>query len=486
MNDRRKLLGILVLGLFFLVYNFKLSLIWNHDQDLYSWIARDIIVNRHLRLVGQVTSIPGVFIGPFYYYLIALFYWIFRMNPMSAIIPVTAIGLFSIWSLYFVVKEFWGKRAGLISAFLMAVSTGIALFQRWSVPTQPTILWSIWFLYVIFKALEGDKKIIYLYGFLLGMVYHIHIALLPILPLPILAYAVSRGSLKEKFSRIKLKEYLGCIAIFLIFSSPFWLFELKHNWSEVKGMMAATQVDIGAPTGKAKFLKVLNAASQELQIRLVRGWETYRVELIWPVFIIAMIYLLKIKKITAKQTVFIWLWIFLICWAQFVSKRIVSEYYFTNLVILFFIIFSLFISEILSNRTVLGIFLAGYLGLNIFWLNRYTQLNDSYFYKEQAVESIVADAKSKNYPCISVNYIAKFGDGVGFRYLFWNKGMKVVKTHENVPQYDLVIPFAQSDKELTAKFGLIGVIKNKKEVEVNSQVCDDPALTLDPLLGYTE
>jgi len=105
MNDKRKLLGILVIGLFFLTFAYKLGFIWAHDHDLYAWIAKDIIVNHHWRLVGQVTSVDGVFIGGFYYYLMAFMFWLFKMNPISAIFATSIIGLVSIWSIYFVIKD---------------------------------------------------------------------------------------------------------------------------------------------------------------------------------------------------------------------------------------------------------------------------------------------------------------------------------------------------------------------------------------------
>lgn len=486
MNDKRKLLGILVIGLFFLTFAYKLGFIWAHDHDLYAWIAKDIIVNHHWRLVGQVTSVDGVFIGGFYYYLMALMFWFSKMNPMSAIFATTTIGLVSIWSIYFLIKEFWGKKAALIGAFLWATTSGIALYQRWSVPTEPAILWSIWFLYVMFKAIKGDKSIIVLYGFLLGMVYHVHIALLPILPLPAIAYLLSNGTLVEKFKRIKFKEYFLCILMFFVFSSPFWLFEIKHNWSQIRSTLAAMKIDKGGPTGKMKLFKIENAVGREMQSKLVVGWETYKVEYVWLFFILAIIYLLKIKKLSTKQVMFMMAWIALICLAQFTSKRTVSEYYFTNMVPMFFLVFVLSLEELIKNKWLMGTVLVGYLLINGIWLKKYTNLRDGYKQKEQAVDYIIADAKAKNYPCISINYIAKYGDGVGFRYLFWYKGMKVVKTNPGIPQYDLVIPFAQSDSLLTAKYGLIGVIKDKKNMNVDPKLCDDSNLVLDPLLGYTE
>lgn len=486
MNDKIKMGLILVLGLIFLTFGFKYTFSWAHDHDLYSWIAKDIIVNHHWRLTGQITSVDGVFIGPLYYYLIAIVYAIFKMNPLSAIVVTTFVGLASILSIYFVIKEFWGKRAAELGAFLMATSTGIALYQRWSVPTQPAILWSIWFIYVLLKSIQGDKRILWIYGLLLGLVYHVHIALLPILPLPIIAYLLSGDSIIKLLSKIKFKEYFIFVLIFFIFSSPFWMFEVKHNWSQVKSTVAAMKIENKGPTGIRKINKVINASAKEVQRDLLQGYESLKVEYLWIVFFAMSFVLIKKKVIYGKQFGFFMAWILLILLAQFSSKKIVSEYYFTNFIPIFFIIFVLFVNKFLTNKYFMSLFLLVYLGLNYTWLIKQFSDNQSYFIKEQVVDYIVSDAKIKNYPCISINYIAKFGDGVGFRYLFWYKNMPLVKTNDNIPQYDIVIPFEQSLNSLDTKFGRVGIIKNKKNLIVDPKLCDDEKLILDPLLGYTE
>jgi len=165
----RLILGvILVLGFIWRIYNFEKGFSFAHDQDLYSWIAKDILINHHQRLIGQVTSVEGVFIGSAYYYLMAIFYWIFNLNPLSAVIPTVVGGLITIGSIYWIFSRHFGKYIGAIGAFIYSVSFGVAAYDRWSVPTQPTMLWSVWYLLVILEAIRGNQKIIYLYAVLLG------------------------------------------------------------------------------------------------------------------------------------------------------------------------------------------------------------------------------------------------------------------------------------------------------------------------------
>lgn len=478
---------IIAFGLLFRLYNFDKGFSFAHDQDLYSWIAKDIVVNGHNRLVGQVTSVDGVFIGSFYYYLISLFYWLYDMNPMAAVIPVSLIGLLTIWSFNFVVSKHFGKNAGLWAAFIYSVSFGAAIFDKWSVPTQPTIIWSIWFLYVILEIYKGNLKALPLYAFLIGFVWQLHIALLPILPIPILGYLISGNSFGAVFNKRNLKLSLLSILILFVTLSPFFLFEIKHNFSQIKSMVVGFSVDKGGPVGINKFYKIVDASGREFQQRLLFGYKYNYVYLYWVFLIFISIYLLYRSKISIKLISLLGLWFFLILLAQFTSKRLVSEYYFTNLLPVYILIIAVFLAQIKFKW--LSIFVAFlYLVINLNWLFTKSDIYDSYYYKMQVVNFVKADAVKNNYPCIAINFIADPGVGVGFRYLFWWQNIKIIKPGTpGIPVYNIPIPWQISQKDKPTVFGRFGVIiPPKPTILVDSKKCDKPENQLDPLLGYTE
>ena len=481
---------ILVIGLIMRVYNFEKSFTFAHDQDLYSWIAKDIVVNKHLRTVGQITSVDGVFIGPLYYYIMAFSYLLFGMNPISAIVPLTIIGLLTIISFYIFGKKYFSERVGLIMAFIYAVSYGAASYDKWSCPTELAILWTVWFLYVVFGMFRKNLKLLPLFGVLVGLTYHIHIALIPILPIVILAYFISGGSFKENLKKIKVKNILITILLFFLVSSPFWIFEFKHNFSQTESVLTATQKDMGQPTGFLKFKKVINASAIEMQQRLLIGSPIKPIEIVWPIFLLITYVIYKFKKINRKEIIVLFIWILIIGAAQFASKRIVSEYYFTNYTAIFILVFSLFLDIFLDKKYIGKIFLGiggVYLVANFAWLVKITnQNNESYLYRKQLVEYIKADQLKNNFPCVGINYVAKFGDGVGFRYLFWYKGVEIIKPSGSVPTYNIVIPWETSASEIDKKFGRFGVILPEQTTASSNEWCKEKENELDPLLGYTE
>ncbi|MDP2632357.1 MAG: glycosyltransferase family 39 protein, partial [Candidatus Curtissbacteria bacterium] len=252
------LLVILALGLFFRIYNFESLYTFDHDQDLSAWIVRDIIVNHHPRLIGQLTSIDSVFIGPLYYYVLAFFFAIFKMNPLSAHIPATLIGLATIASIYFVFSKLFTKTTGLVGAFFYATSISLVTLDRWIVPTLPTVLWSVWLLHVVLNLLKGNFKVLPIAGLLIGLIWHIHVGLLPLVFL--IPAAILMSGKRPKFSKLIIP------AIIIIFLSlPIIVFETRHNFMQSKGFyQALSYVREDQPTGLLRLKMVLPGASSAL------------------------------------------------------------------------------------------------------------------------------------------------------------------------------------------------------------------------------
>lgn len=185
------LAAITFIAVFFRLYKLEFFYSFEHDQDLYSWIVKDILIDRHFRLIGQMTSIQGFFIGPLYYYLLAPFYFFSGMNPLSATFLAPLISVLTLLSIFWVFTKIFNQKVGIIGAFIYSLSLSVVFIDRWIVPTQLTILWSIWFFYCLMKLVARDYKVLFLLGILTGLIWHIHIALLPLVILIPLVIVVS-------------------------------------------------------------------------------------------------------------------------------------------------------------------------------------------------------------------------------------------------------------------------------------------------------
>ena len=109
---------ILILHLFLRLYHAEANLGFGHDEDLGGWIAKDIIADHNFRLIGQETSIDGLFIGPLFYYLQAGYFALFNMDPIGGLYLTLTISVITFFSIYYVFRRFFGLNTALTGVFL--------------------------------------------------------------------------------------------------------------------------------------------------------------------------------------------------------------------------------------------------------------------------------------------------------------------------------------------------------------------------------
>jgi 4-amino-4-deoxy-L-arabinose transferase-like glycosyltransferase len=477
------LLFLLLIGLLLRIYKLEIFYPWGHDQDLFAWIAKDILVDGHLRLIGQETSIIGVFIGPLFYYLVAVSFALFKMNPLGAAAVTTLISLFTIVSIYWVFSKFFSKEVGLIGAFLYAVSPGTVFLDRWVVPTQPTILWSVWFLYVLFSILKKNYQVLIPLSILIGLIWHVHIAFIPLLVLLPIAFLLSKGKLKNL--RYKIKTLVVSLLILITLLTPFLVFEIRHGFQQTNHLLNAVYKDQDALTGMDRLSKAVNSGGRSLAGAFVLSNTVIElpqnVTILLPfLFLAGILYLGYLKILSKNQTLLFVVWFLIVFLGQFFSKRIITEYYYNNLFIILFLVIALILNRLSLNRIILAIYL---ISVAVWFINRPDDAG-GFLYKRQAIEYIKADAVFKGYKCIAINHIeGQPGGGTGFRYLFWLNNASLVTAGNDVPVYSVVNPWQIAEKEITAKFGKLGIIA-PAVTKIDPSVCTKSDRQLLPLWGF--
>lgn len=473
------LIIILLIGLFFRIYNLGELYPFAHDQDLYSWIVKDMLVDHKIRLIGQVTSIEGIFIGPLFYYLLIPFFAIFKLDPIGATVPAVIIGLLTIYSIYFVFSRFFGKTVGLIGAFIYSVSFGTVMFDRWVVPTQPTMLWSIWYLFVVFSLAKGNFKVLPILGILAGLVWHIHIGLIP--PLIVAPIALILSGRK-----IKLTQVIVPLLLFLGLMLPFFIFEARHDFLQVHAALSLFGLDSEQTDKLFRLGKIINSTAM-VMIKFFVNMFDINIKLGLAILTLFFIFISFKKLLSKKYLILIITWFLSVALAQLFSKKGISEYYFANLAIFSVLIFSLTMSSFFYKpftKVLCLIFLTVIFFLN---LNNFLQIpvsGTNYLNKKTAVQLISADAKKHNYPCVSINYITDLGNNVGFRYLFWFNNLHIINPGKEAPIYNIVMPWNYAYKEVNMVTGRIGIILPKQKKFTDEKVCNDPKNQLLPLLGF--
>ena len=217
----------LILALFFIAsFVFRLFYVSGFDFAFTIDQARDMLeirklaVGHELVFIGPITSLNGVFLGPFWYYFNLLPFIVGGGNPSSLVIwqivvfHLTALVFF----LYFAKKNY--PLAFLGSLFLL-LSPRLFVATSYAFNANTTPLFILLSLLLLDRVLSVKKTLpIFLLGLLVGLTLQMEAAFgVLLLPLSLFWLVISKTKKLRHF-------FLGL----LLTLTPQLLFELKHNF----------------------------------------------------------------------------------------------------------------------------------------------------------------------------------------------------------------------------------------------------------------
>jgi len=485
LQKRWLIILIICASLFLRLYKGQEWFTYTHDNDLTGWFIKDVVVNKHPRLVGQITSTPGFHIGPLFYYYQLPFYLLSKMDPIAGMWAVTLLGALSTLSFWFVFTKVFGKKEGHIAAIVQAFSYYLIFNEREAVPTMPVILWTVWFLYSLHLLINGKKMGMVLLGLLVGLIWHLNVALVLTLPAAALAIFLSK-------KKIAKEGLINGLILLIIFSLPLIIFELRHNFPQVKALYLAfstPQDDI--ISGYDKFQRVLLLLSKNVKTFLFSPslGVSYFLALATSIFGFAYLSLKKIISRNLSLVLSLWLVSFIVFFSMY--SKVLSEYYLNGALIIFICVLVLAISSLLTSkyRALGATFLAIYLLLNMIAFLRYSPSRNGYLEKKAIISAIDKDRLKFDYPCISISYITDPGYDLGYRHFFFLRNMHVNHPDSGAPVYTIVFPL-KDIFPTDENFGALGLIhpdysRYTKEGVINSCSGQNSNL-IDPMLGFTE
>ena len=125
-------------GLWVRVYRQGDLLGFYYDQGRDALQVTKILAAKNFPAIGPTTGLSGIFLGPFWFYLLAPLYFIGHGDPAVAAALVGAVDSLTIFLLYGLGKKFVNEKVGLIAAFLWAFSYWIIRSARWF--SNPSLL----------------------------------------------------------------------------------------------------------------------------------------------------------------------------------------------------------------------------------------------------------------------------------------------------------------------------------------------------------
>lgn len=243
---RRNILLIILGGLFLRLYRIQDFFMFLGDQGRDALIVKRIALLQNLPAIGPPSSIGEVFLGPFYYYILAPFLLISGLNPVGLAVGVALLSVIGIYSAYLLAKSVVPGRTALFFLIIATFSAELVRIARFS--WNPNLLPYFAFitLYFFARSLEEKNKQkvrdTVLFGLFFGLSFQLH-HLAGLLALPVAVYFIVEMVRRKNASLLLIPLY--SLGAFLLTLLPLALFELRHQFLNTRNLVSVfTQQNI--------------------------------------------------------------------------------------------------------------------------------------------------------------------------------------------------------------------------------------------------
>ncbi len=188
----------------------------------------NIVYIHKIPLIGATTGLPGIFYGPWWYYMLAPFFIIFRANPQGIAFTMSLVGILSIFLAYVFGKRLSGEFLGLSFAALVSVSpvTVSLAAQIWNPNIIPLFILLVFFVLLNIYNPKDKRLRNYLFlGLLLALIADFEIVFGLLFSISIL---ISVIVIARKKILILPVAYFVAGALFILL--PRIVFELRHGF----------------------------------------------------------------------------------------------------------------------------------------------------------------------------------------------------------------------------------------------------------------
>lgn len=208
------------------------------DEGRDTLIIKRILTTGDIPLIGPPTSVGNMYLGPLYYYMMAVPMAIFWLNPVAAAVQVALIGTATVGLIYYLSREWFGKLAAITASILYALSPVNIVYSRSSWNPNPAPFFALLFVLGFYKAFKTKNYLWFiLSGVAAAFAVQMHYLALIILPVGFVLWLFQAFEQKKRKNgkRFILGTILA-VVLFLILMSPLFIFDLKHNFMNYRAL----------------------------------------------------------------------------------------------------------------------------------------------------------------------------------------------------------------------------------------------------------
>ncbi|MBP9758782.1 hypothetical protein KBD45_03735 [Candidatus Dojkabacteria bacterium] len=440
---------ILLLGLSLRLYKLEQRTSFDADQE---WLATRSfeMLKGDLPLLGPVTSVGNFSIGPGFIYLWSVIGMFTNSSPISGAYLSVILGVVTLLAFYLFCKHFVDSKTAYVFLFLTSISSNLIFWDQ--SPWAPSLFFISQIILLSGAYLATKSKVGYILialGFIGGFQSHFGIVLSLI---SVVLYFVFVRPVK-----IDLKTLLLFLFILIVGLSPNILFDLTHNFSNIKKLADAIKGEgVSYFVSLNKIINVLNINTTSIiypkNSNLIDSVITKG---IFALVIVNGISLLRNKE-NRKISILLLITGIFPAMLFYIQQGKFSEYYLMMTVPSLLFLVALLIKKIISKKILIGLllFVTIYLNLDLI-RSRYVSWNLKA--KSDIAKTIVSVGGYENYG-ISLN--SKLGNQFGFNYIFKHYGIKaeVPPKKGETKIFSVIIPQGFDGMVGTKTFDGIGLL----------------------------
>lgn len=360
------LLAIIAVGAFLRLYRLEQFANFLADQGRDAIIIKRIATFEHFTAIGAPTSIGRVFLGPFYYYFVAPWLWLFNFQPVGLVFGVAFFSILYLIINYFIIKKLINEKVAFISTVLLTFSTTLIEFSRFSWNPNLLPLFALLTFYFLYLGLEKKSWLFFcFFGALLSFSIQLHYLALFLIPPSLVYFAIKLIQQKKQIKQFIIYAVSALISFFIC-SSPLIIFDLKHQFLNSKSFIALFNTPGQIATNN--FGNLLSSFNFLNQYVFNLPFPLFFTNILLLFLIGYFIFFLKISKnkINTQLLLFIFFFLSLIGVSIYPGPK--HAHYFGIVFPFYFVIIALILSKIshkIWGWIILIIFLAFYVFLNV-------------------------------------------------------------------------------------------------------------------------
>ncbi len=235
------LLIVFILGAWFRIEGvISKSFAFTYDVGRDLLAVGDIVHLGKIPLIGPTTGLPGLFYGPWWYFILTPVFILASGNPVGIAFFMSISGMVTVLLGFKIGKSIGGVVLSIVFASLLSLSPVMVAVasQIWSPNLIPLfIVFFMYCLHFIFVSLERKKSVrgVYLFflGLLLGLILDSEIVFGLLFSIGVIvSIIIALGK------RLKLKDYSFFILGFFVIISPRIIFDLRHNFLMTNSLLS--------------------------------------------------------------------------------------------------------------------------------------------------------------------------------------------------------------------------------------------------------